>query len=86
MNKVSHVAPVALDAEWEIYGPRHIRIAGSGDGVRFNISINEKELHGYTLDKTLQEIRRMVDMLREDGHKVEVDMVETCRAVRMRSI
>lgn len=85
ITSIAPVAPIALDAGWETYGPRHIRIAGNGDGIRFNISINEKNLQGYALDRTLQGILRMVEVLREDGHKVDVDMVETCRAVRMRS-
>jgi len=90
MNKtkvmITAAAPVELDTGWEMFGPRRFRIVGGGDGIRLQIGIDERELQGYTLDKTLSNIRRMLDVLREDGHQIDVELIETCRAVRMTSI
>jgi hypothetical protein len=89
MNKVrmaSAIAPVELSAPWETYGPRRLKIVGGGDGIRLCIQIDEKELQGYALDKTLGNVRRMLEALREDGRPVDVELIETCRAVRMTSM
>jgi len=85
MNKVRMVPPIdpdELSAPWKTYGPRRLKIVGGGDGIRLCIQIDEKGLQGYTLDN----VRRMLEALREDGHQVEVELIETCRAVRRTSI
>jgi hypothetical protein len=80
------VPPMELNSNWETYGPRRLQVVGGGDGIKLNIRIDERELQGYTLDKTLNNIRRMLETLREDGHRIDAELVETCRAVRMTSI
>jgi hypothetical protein len=88
MGKIQSVAlaPVEMDARWETYGARRLRIVGGGDGIRLHVSIDERKLHGYTLDKTLGAVARMLEILREDGHRTDVELIETCRAVRMTSM
>ena len=77
MNKVYTVAPVTLESEWYPRGPLHTQFVGSGDGVAFNLSVKEREIHGYTMEKLAENMHRMIEDLRQDGHIIDAQVIET---------
>lgn len=79
-------APVTLDSEWYPRGPLQTQFVGSGDGIVFNLSVKEKEIHGYTMEKLAENMHRMIADLRNDGHIIDAQVIETQMMRRATSI
>lgn len=79
MNKVfpAAAAHITLDSEWYPRGPLHTQFVGSGDGITFNLSVKEKEIHEYTMEKLKENMHRMIEDLRQGGHIIDAQVIET---------
>lgn len=88
MNKVyvTTAAYKPVDSGWLPRGPRNVRITGDGDGVQFSLTIKEKEVHGYTMEKLQENALKLINDLREDGHQIDANLVETQMMYRVVSI
>lgn len=88
MNKVllTAAAHVTLDSEWDPRGPLHTQFVGSGDGIAFNLSVKEKEIHGYTMEKLKENVHRMIADLRQNGHVIDAQVIETQMMRRVTSV
>jgi len=75
-----------VDSDWLPRGPRNVRITGDGDGVQFSLTIKEKEVHGYTMEKLQENALKLINDLREDGHQIDAHRVETQMMYRVVSI
>jgi len=86
MNTVYAIVPITLDSEWYPRGQLHTQFVGSGDGIAFNLSVKEKEIHGYTMEKLKENMHRMIADLRKDGHIIDAQIIETQMMRRATSI
>ena len=88
MNKVllTAAAPVTFDSEWYPRGPLQTQFVGSGDGIVFNLSVKEKEIHGYTMEKLKENMHRMIEDLRNAGHVIDARVIETQMMRRVTSV
>lgn len=79
MNKVfpAAAAHVTLDSEWHPRGPLQTQFVGCGDGIVFNLSVKEKEIYGYTMEKLKENVQRMIEDLRNAGNVIDAQVVET---------
>lgn len=88
MNKVfpAAAAHIMLDSEWHPRGQLQTQFVGGGDGIVFNLSAKEKEIHGHTMEKLRENMHRMIADLRNDGHMIDAQIVETQMMRRVTSI
>ena len=53
---------------------------------RLTLSVKEKEIHGYTMEKLKENMQRMIEDLRQDGHIIDARVIETQMMRRVTSI